>query len=208
MKKLSNQTHSVTIIVLSSIMLALATPGSIIGHCDSEDGPILPEARHALETGDLSPLLKWVTTNDETQIRDLFDEVRKLRDTNEEVRHLADQYFLETFIRLHRQSEGAPYSGIKPAGMMPAIFKSADSALKVGDVHQLADKISATVRKEIMSRFNSALEKKQHMDESVEAGREYVEVYVTYMHFLEGLHSYLQHGAVEHHFGEVNNEEH
>ena len=33
-----------------------------------------------------------------------------------EARELADRYFFETLVRIHRAGEGAPYTGLKPAG--------------------------------------------------------------------------------------------
>jgi len=53
----------------------------------------------------------------------------------------------------------------------------------------------------IKKRFNEALEKKKHTDDSVEAGRDFVEAYVQYLHFIEGIHNLIAKGA-EHHQGE------
>ena len=40
----------------------------------------------------------------------------------------------------------------------------------------------------IRGRFASATERKRKAEKSVEAGREFVEAYVQYTHYLEGLH--------------------
>ena len=39
------------------------------------------------------------------------------------------------------------------------------------------------------------MEAKTHKDESIEAGREYVEAYVVYVHFVEGLHNIITQGV-------------
>ena len=37
-------------------------------HCDTLDGPVVKTARAALEKGDVTPILKWVTNEYETEI--------------------------------------------------------------------------------------------------------------------------------------------
>ena len=178
------------ILALSTIILLLAV-SSVSSHCDSEDGPIIPAIRTALDNGELTPLLKWLAADDEAQIKDLFTRVRALRTQSDEAKEIADQLFIETFIRIHRASEGAPYTGIRAAGTVPPIFAELDKALESGTVDALADKIANTVRENIIKRFDHAKELRKHQDHTVEAGREFVEAYVTYMHFVEGLHNFL-----------------
>jgi hypothetical protein len=175
------------------------TTSPAFSHCDSEDGPIIPLIRTSLDNGEITPLLKWLAADDEAQIKDLFARVRVLRAQSDEAKEIADQLFIETFIRVHRASEGAPYTGIKEAGTMPPVFAELDNALESGDVDALADKIANAVRENIIKRFDRATELSEYQDRSVEAGREYIEAYVTYMHFVEGLHNYLSTAAQGHH---------
>ena len=56
------------------------------------------------------------------------------------------------------------------------------------------------MRNEIKKRFIEVSETKQHGEESVEAGREFVDAYVQYVHFIEGIHNMVTKGA-EHHDG-------
>ena len=60
--------------------------------------------------------------------------------------------------------------------------------------------VTEAASKGIRERFNKAKEAKKHVDHSVEAGREFVEVYVKFTHYVERLHldSTLQ---AEHHHG-------
>ena len=112
------------------------------------------------------------------------------------MKKLADRYFLETLIRLHREGEGAPYTGLKPAGTIPPCILKADQSLQAGSVDALADKIGNEIEKAIELRFNHLMETKTHKDESVEKGREYVEAYVVYVHFIEGIHNLISQGGV------------
>jgi hypothetical protein len=170
----------------------------VYDHCDSEDGPIISLIRESLENGEITPLLKWLAPEDELEVKQLFEKVRSLRAQSPEARDIADRLFIETFIRLHRASEGAPYTGIKEAGSIPPIFAEMDESLESGTVDSLADKIAQAVRTNIVERFNHAAKLKAHQAESVEDGREFVEAYVTYMHFVEGLHNYISESAHGH----------
>lgn len=184
------------VLVTAAIILFSFT--SVYSHCDSEDGPIIPAIRTALNNGDITPLLKWLAVDDEVEIKDLFTRVRALRTQSDEAKEIADQLFVETFIRIHRASEGASYTGIKKAGTVPPIFAELDNALESGSVEALADKVANDVRENIRKRFDHAVELSKHQNDSVEAGREFVEAYVAYMHFVEGLHNYLTTAAEGH----------
>jgi len=51
------------------------------------------------------------------------------------------------------------------------------------------------VRDGIRKRFAEVAEKKKHANDSVEAGREFVEAYVQYVHFVEGIHDMVTKGS-------------
>jgi hypothetical protein len=175
------------------------THGQATAHCDTMDGPIVPEAQAALASGDLTPVLKWVPEADESIIRDAFTRARTVMESGEEAGALAEQWFLETLIRVHRQAEGAGFTGLKPAGSMDPAFKAADEALDSGSVDALATRVSAAVRAEIEKRFREVSELREHVDDSPQAGRRYVAAYVGYMHFVEGIHGLMEKGHGEGH---------
>lgn len=187
-----------TTVAVIAILLLVGIPNSVFGHCDSEDGPIISLIRESLENGDISPLLKWLAPEDELEVKQLYKKVRSLRAQSSEAREIADRLFIETFIRLHRASEGAPFTGIKEAGNIPPIFAELDKALDSGTVDDLADKIAQAVRTNVVELFNQAAKLREHQNDSVEDGRAFVEAYVTYMHFVEGLHNYLNRSTQGH----------
>jgi hypothetical protein len=98
-------------------------------------------------------------------------------------------YFFETLVRIHREGEGTPYTGLKPAGVgiEPAIAAS-DEALETGSVDALVKMVAAEAERGIRKRFAHAANAKKHMGESVERGRDYVAAYVAFMHYAERLH--------------------
>ncbi len=85
--------------------------------------------------------------------------------------------------------------GLKPAGSVEPAIAAADKALQGASVDALAEKIGNAVRNEIKKRFKEAAEKKNHARDGVEVGREFVEAYVQYVHFIEGIHNMVAKGA-------------
>lgn len=171
---------------------------SIYAHCDTLDGPVVETARKALASGDVTPLLKWVAADDEQMIRTAFQKTLEVRKLGTQARDLADMYFFETLVRIHRAGEGAPYTGLKPGTAVDPAVALADKALESGSVDKLVNTLNDATAKGIRERFHRALQAKKHADESVAAGREFVESYVIFTHYVEGLHTIIK-GASEHH---------
>jgi len=178
--------------------LALAIPLPAFAHCDTLDGPVVIDARTALEKADITPVLKWVKTADEQELRAIFAKTLAVRKLDPTAKELADTYFFETLVRVHRAGEGAPYTGLKGAGTVPAPIVKADQSLEKGDVNELAKAIGNHAEAGVRERFKHAFEAKKHVGESVAAGRDFVAAYVTYVHYVEGVvaavHAGTHHG--------------
>lgn len=185
-------------ILVAGISVLLA--GSALAHCDTVNGPIIPEAKAALNSGDVTPVLKWVKKENEAEIRAAFAKAVAVRAKGPEARELADQYFLETLVRLHRAGEGAPYSGIKDEPVAP-IVALADKSLEDGSADVMVKRMSDHMAKGVKEKFNKALEARKLKDKSVEAGREYVEAYVAYTHYIEGIHAAIKSAGGHQHEG-------
>ena len=166
-------------------------------HCDTLDGPVVATAQTALEAGDVTPLLKWVSSEEESTIRNAFENTIAVRKFGGQARDLADMYFFETLVRIHRAGEGAPYTGLKPGAAVDPAVALADKALASGSVDELAGILSKAMTSGIAARFQTALESQKHADESVDAGREFVNDYVVFTHYVEGLHAKVR-GKAEH----------
>ena len=164
----------------------------VFAHCDTLDGPVVQTARVALEKSDITPLLKWVRVEDEKEIRDAFEKTIAVRAKGEETKELADMYFFETLVRIHRAGEGAPYTGLKPGEDVDPAVALADKALESGSMDKMIDVLAKAMINGIHERFQHAIETKKHADESVAAGREFVEAYVIFTHYVEGLHAIIR----------------
>ena len=171
------------------IGVLLLAPGGAFAHCDGLDGPVVTAARQALEKDDVSRVLVWVQKKDEAEVRKAFERTLAVRKLGREARELADTYFFETLVRVHRAGEGAPYTGLKPAGLDlgPAI-PAADRALETGDVEPLVQLLAGSMEKGLRERFSEARSARNYPAGNVEAGREYIEKYVPFIHYVERLY--------------------
>lgn len=157
-----------------------------IGHCDALDGPVVTSARRALDSGNVNLVLPWVREQDEAQVREAFEHARAARMLGAAARDLADMHFFETLVRVHRASEGEPYTGLKSArrDLGPAIL-AAGKALEDGSIDRVVALIGEAVRKGVHQHFHRAMGHKAFAPDDVRAGREYVEAYVPYVHYVE-----------------------
>lgn len=174
---------------LALLGLLLFAPRYALAHCDGMDGPVVKAAQKALETGNVNLALIWVQKADEIEVRKAFDQTMTVRNLSPEAKTLADRYFFETLVRLHRAGEGAPYTGLKPAGrdLGPAI-PAADKALEDGTVEPLLKLVNGATEKGLREHFRRVLEKANFNKDNVEAGRAYVKAYVEFVHYAERLY--------------------
>lgn len=191
-------TKIIVMVVFATLTVMFISGGKAYAHCDTLDGPVVATARSALEAGNVTPLLKWVSPEDEETIKAAFEQTLAVRNLGEQARELADMYFFETLVRIHRAGEGAPYTGLKPGTDVDPAVALADEAIESGSVDELANVLTEALDKGLRARYEKVMERRRHANESVEAGREYVEAYVDFTHFAEGIHNMLKKGASHH----------
>ena len=117
---MKNTNHFKTVLLGISAIVALflATPHDASAHCDTLDGPVIQDARKAIAARDISPVLKWVKPKDEKAVQAAFQKVVAGKVKNPEV---AEHKFFETLVKIHRAGEGAPFTGLKPAGTVEPV---------------------------------------------------------------------------------------
>jgi hypothetical protein len=163
------------------------------------DGPVVKAAESALAENNVDRVLPWVQKADENEIREAFERTMSVRKLGPDAKELADHYFFETLVRIHRAGEGAPYTGLKPAGtdLGPAI-PAADQALKAGDVSALIKQLEESMHVGVRARFQAAMAKIRFRPNDVAGGREYVRAYVEFVHYVEGVHDALSKAGHNH----------
>lgn len=194
----NNSVFFISLAMLMSVLFFL-TLNDANAHCDSMNGPVVKAAQKALETGNINFVLLWVQKKDEAGIRKAFEQTLVVRKLDKHAKELADMYFFETLVRVHRAGEGAPYTGLKPAGveMEPGI-ELADLAIEKGSGEELVQKLNETMHHSLHQLFSEVKAKKKFDVNNVEAGREYVKAYVTFIHFVERLYLAAQKPSGEH----------
>jgi len=177
-----------TVAGATAALALLAWPSSAAAHCDTLDGPVVKAARLALARGDVTPVLRWVPPEDEPEIRNAFERTLRVRQAGLEAQAVADQFFFETLVRVHRMAEGAPYTGLKPAGSVEPAIALADRALETGSPNALIEELTSTVAQGVRARYAKATAAARSADTTVAAGRAFVAAYGQFIHYAEGLH--------------------
>ncbi len=194
---------------MAVLAAALLTPAAALAHCDGMDGPVVKAAQEALADGNVNRVLIWVQHDDEAAIKTAFQKTLAVRKLSPEAKELADMYFFETLVRIHRAGEGAPYTGLKPAGRdLGPIIPAADKAIADGKVEPLLKLLPTAAQIGVRKRFEEMLARKDFKVDDVPAGRAYIEAYVAFMHAAEGVHEGEHGEAADHHHKEVHREAH
>lgn len=158
-------------------------------HCDTMDGPVVSAARKALDGNDVNRALIWVKKSDEAEIRQAFERARTVRKTGGAAAELADRYFFETLVRVHRAGEGAPYTGLKPAGAIEAPIAAADKSIAAnGKLQDVVKLISERMHAGLHEKYDAVMKTARFDAANVDAGRAHVGAYVEYVHYVEKLY--------------------
>jgi hypothetical protein len=172
---------------VGTLAVVLLKPLRASAHCDTMEGPTAQDGLRALETGNLALALRWVAPSDEEELREVFEKARTARDLGPAAREVADRWFVENLVRIHRSGEGAPFTGVQPYGApVDERVAAADSAIASGDLAQLERLVPAERWAELRRRFATVLERKEYDATDVAAGRAYIEAYVSFFKYAEG----------------------
>jgi hypothetical protein len=171
-------------------------------HCDTADGPAVTDGRRALQSGNINFALKWIQSDGEAELAEVFAKALTVRQLGPQAAEVADRLFVETLVRLHRMGEGMGFTGIQPSGTkVDPIVVAADRALEIGDDRELLDLSPEGRRDELHRRFQVALGKKAFDVDNVPAARDFVAAYVSFFKFAEGeddAHGHQAHGTAAH----------
>jgi hypothetical protein len=180
-------------------------------HCDSLDGPVVTAARQALDAADVNLVLPFVPEDDEEQVRTMFAAVLPVRALGESAREVADRLFFETVVRLHRAGEGAPFTGLKPAGLdVGPVIALAERAIATGTPEPVTDYLTAALRNQLEHRLDEVNALATSKGQSVAGTRAWVEAmlgFEVYSHrVLEAItapaHGDATHSSTHSHAGE------
>jgi hypothetical protein len=170
MKKLAIFVVSVSLLIMSLQLIS--------AHCDTLDGPVISAAKKSLTTGNINYTLIWVMPEHEQEIKTSFQKALGSSDF--------ETTFFEDLVRLHREGEGALYTGLKPTGTLDPKISAADEAIIKSSLEPLAPYLTPETEDGVHERLHEVLQKKNFEVNNLSAGRDFVDAYVRYMHFVEG----------------------
>lgn len=190
------QSNAIKPTILSTLLfiVGLVLPQMAEAHCDTMNGPVAVAAREALATKNVDHVLIWVTQEQEGELETTYRQAMKVYGQGGDSKELAKRYFMENVVRLHRIAEGMSYTGLKPAQPHPEAIQKAEEALEMGELNPATDLLIADMKEKASHLFEEAMKAKEHKDESVAAGRKWVNAYVKYAIYIEGLHHTIQAG--------------
>ena len=197
---MSRNCRKLPFVILAAVCFVLVFGlNKALAHCDGMDGPVVKAAQKALGTRNVNLVLIWVQKSDETEIRKAFEETLAVRKLSPAAGELADRYFFETLVRVHRAGEGAPYTGLKPAGrdLGPAI-PAADKAIEDRSPEQLLKLLTEAMQEGVREHFQNTLARSGYKENEVEAGQAYVKAYVEYIHYVERMYEAARNPAAGH----------
>lgn len=175
-------------------LLGVHAPMSAEAHCDRVNGPVANDARKALQSGQLESVAIWVGQEQMAELRDVFEQSLGAYQMGGKAKDVAEQYFMSTAVRLHRQAEGFPFHGLKPAQPLPKDVALAEKALETGNLQPVTGFLASEMQSQTERLFQQVLEKQKNKDKSVETGREWADAYVKYITFVHDLHQNIESG--------------
>ncbi|MCP3967182.1 MAG: hypothetical protein GY718_12650 [Lentisphaerae bacterium] len=180
---MENLRKKTSIIVLAATVVLMTLQYTVSAHCNTENGPVLLDAKLALKNNDVTPVLKWIPENKEKEIIKAFSETVKVSELSPEAKDLATKYFFNAVVRIHLESEGKNFTGIKPDNVVPPIIKNADNAISgKGDIDKIISSLQTDIRNGIKNKYDAVRKAYKTKDSNVKNGREYVKAYVSYIH--------------------------
>lgn len=164
-------------------------------YIDSIDGPVVKAAEKALDMEDVKYVLPYASSEDEREIKDAFERTLMVRELSSEAAELADYWFFETTVRLHRKEEEKTYTGLKSPGTdWGPIIPKIDMAIETENLDELLNYLLNFIREDIISRFDDLLSKKDYDLSDVEDAREYINAREEFIEYTKKFYEYVEKG--------------
>lgn len=192
--------HCCVFVAVAAIVLSFVG-GNVWAHCDTVSGPVAVDARQALGSESFEIIAIWVGEEQTAELRSAYQQSLPVYRMGGEARDLAEQHFIETAVRLHRQAEGFPYTGLQPAQPAPADIAAAERALETGNLAPVKQILISELEARVTALFQEVRSASSSKGESLAAGRDWADAYVEYVTYVHGIYGTIQAGP-EHGIGE------
>ncbi len=180
-QKLSGRTIKPLSLVLTLALVvgvvAFASPAPASAHCDSVNGPVVGAAQAALNKGDVKLILPYVQPDAEAELTAAFNQALKVGKQGGDAKKLAETYFFETAVRLHRLGEGATYTGLNYTTDFGPGLEAADKALQTSSIAEVNKLLQKALADGVAAKFETVKTARQKAarEGTLEAQRERAE---------------------------------
>jgi hypothetical protein len=160
------------------------------------DGPVVMAAKIALDAGNVNLILPWAPKKAEAELKKAFEKTLQARKLGKAAAEVADYWFFETAVRLHREGEGAPYTGLKPAGLdWGPVVRKAEKAIETENPKEIIAFLLHTVEEDLQEKFRHAVAKKEYDEDNADAAREFVHASLGFVLYSHGLYAFVKGGG-------------
>lgn len=174
--------------IMFMALILIVSSLKVDAHCDGLDGPVIKAADKALGSGNINYVLIWVNEKSEGELKKEFNNALKARTLNEKAKHDADYSFYEVLVKLHRETEGEEFTGVKPAGRYTGtVIPLADEAIEKNSMEPMKKILKEQQIMKLKKYFDAVIRHKNYKTDDIAAGRKYVASYVQFFHHLEHL---------------------
>ncbi len=177
-------------LVVSAAAIGLSRPTPAEAHCDSVNGPVVNAARQALDNNNVDLVLPYVQAESEAELTRVFEHTQEVRKLGGEAQQLADHFFFETAVRLHRTGEGATYTGLKMESDFGPALTEADRALESGSLDGVQSLLEQEVKDGISQKYQVVVDAREAAakEGTVAANRERAEAELLFEKYVYGLY--------------------
>jgi hypothetical protein len=152
-------------------------------------------AKIALDAGNVNLILPWAPKKAEAELKRAFEKTLQARKLGKAAAEVADYWFFETAVRLHREGEGALYTGLKPAGLdWGPVVRKAEKAIETENPKEIIAFLLHTVEEDLQEKFRHAVAKKEYDENNVDAAREFVHASLGFVLYSHGLYAFVKGG--------------
>lgn len=183
--------RALVLVALLAGALFLGRPAPAEAHCDSINGPVVEAAKKSLDTKNPKYVLAYVPAEAESELRTAFTHTLSVRKLGGEARALADVYFYETAVRLHREGEGAAYTGLNYETDHGPALEAADQALTTGSLESAHTVLAEALEAGLAEQYEAVVEARKTAKQlgTLEADRERAEAELMFEKYVFDLYS-------------------
>jgi hypothetical protein len=149
----------------------------------------------ALVHGDVDLVLPYVPEAMEAEVRAAFARAMHVRELDPVAREVGELHFFETVVRLHREGEGAPFTGLKPMGLdVGPVIGLAEEAADSGNAEALVAELHRELDSALIHRLAEVVALGRARSDSVASARRYVSAFLGFQRWAHHVHEALAAG--------------